>query len=71
MAGYDEIKVSIKDVVRVFDTKNGEVVALNGINLDIKNNEFVCVVGPSGCGKSTLLNIIAGLFGAYKWRGSS
>lgn len=60
MAGCDERKVSIKDVVRVFDTKNGEVVALNGINLDIKNNEFVCVVGPSGCGKSTLLNIIAG-----------
>ena len=32
-----------------------------GVNLDIKENEFICVVGPSGCGKSTLLNIIAGL----------
>lgn len=37
------------------------MVALNGINMDILDNEFVCVVGPSGCGKSTLLNIIAGL----------
>ena len=41
--------------------RTGEVVALNGVNLDIKDNEFVTVVGPSGCGKSTLLNILAGL----------
>ena len=41
--------------------RTGEVVALNGVNLDIADNEFVTVVGPSGCGKSTLLNIIAGL----------
>jgi len=45
----------------VFDTRNGEMVALNGVDLDIHENEFICVVGPSGCGKSTLLNIIAGL----------
>ena len=37
------------------------MVALNGVSLDIMENEFICVVGPSGCGKSTLLNIIAGL----------
>ncbi len=37
------------------------VNALNGIDLEIKENEFICVVGPSGCGKTTLLNIIAGL----------
>ena len=43
----------------------GRMVALNGVDLDIMENEFICVVGPSGCGKSTLLNIIAGLFGAY------
>ncbi len=36
-------------------------MALNGVSLDIYENEFICVVGPSGCGKSTLLNIIAGL----------
>ena len=40
------------------------MVALNGIDLDIMENEFICVVGPSGCGKSTLLNIIAGLLPA-------
>lgn len=55
------VKVSIKDLVRKFDTRKGEVVALNGVSLDIKENEFVCVVGPSGCGKSTILNIVSGL----------
>jgi len=38
-----------------------EVNALDGVDLDIRENEFVCIVGPSGCGKTTLLNIIAGL----------
>ena len=62
MAGEERnIKVKIKDLKMVFNTRNGELVALNGINLDIYDNEFICVVGPSGCGKSTLLNIIAGL----------
>ncbi len=37
------------------------MVALNGVDMDIHENEFICVVGPSGCGKSTLLNIIGGL----------
>ena len=55
------VKVKIDNVRRVFDTRNGEMIALNGVSLDIMENEFICVVGPSGCGKSTLLNIIAGL----------
>ena len=45
----------------MYNGRTGEMVALNGVSLDIADNEFVCVVGPSGCGKSTLLNIIAGL----------
>ena len=55
------IKVQIDKVEKVFNGRSGEMVALNGVSLDIADNEFVCVVGPSGCGKSTLLNIIAGL----------
>jgi len=55
------VKVKIDNVRRVFNTRNGEMVALNGVSLDIMENEFITVVGPSGCGKSTLLNIIAGL----------
>ena len=54
-------KVQIKAVEKIYEGRNGKTIALNGVNLDIYNNEFICVVGPSGCGKSTLLNIIAGL----------
>lgn len=57
----EKIKVEIKNVVKVFETSRSKIVALNGVNLSLKENEFVCVVGPSGCGKSTLLNILAGL----------
>lgn len=55
------VRVHIDNVYKKYNTRNGEVVALNGVSLDIHENEFICVVGPSGCGKSTLLNIIAGL----------
>lgn len=60
MAG-DNVKVKIDNVVKKYNTRKGEMIALNGVNLEIRENEFICVVGPSGCGKSTLLNIIAGL----------
>ncbi len=55
------VKVKIDHVEKIFEGRQGKMVALNGIDLDIYENEFICVVGPSGCGKSTLLNIIAGL----------
>ena len=57
----EHVRVRIDNVRKVFNGRNGEMVALNGVSLDIHDNEFICVVGPSGCGKSTLLNIIAGL----------
>lgn len=56
-----DIKVKVDNVQKDFEGRNGKMVALNGVSLDIHENEFICVVGPSGCGKSTLLNIIAGL----------
>ncbi len=62
MAGEERnIKVKIDNVKKIYNARNGEMIALNGVSLDIYENEFICVVGPSGCGKSTLLNIIAGL----------
>ena len=62
MAGNNPaVKVKIDNVVKKYQGRNGEVVALNGVSLDIHENEFICVVGPSGCGKSTLLNNIGGL----------
>jgi len=54
-------KICVKKVEKIFKGHDKETIALNGVSLDIFENEFVCVVGPSGCGKTTLMNIIAGL----------
>jgi NitT/TauT family transport system ATP-binding protein len=56
-----KIILEIRGLVKHFDTTQGKVLALNGINFDIYRREFVCVIGPSGCGKSTLSRILAGL----------
>jgi nitrate/nitrite transport system ATP-binding protein len=51
----------VENVGMSFDTKKGEFVALESIDLTVKKGEFVALIGHSGCGKSTLLNLIAGL----------
>jgi multiple sugar transport system ATP-binding protein len=54
--------VSIKDLVKIYAEKSGPgVKVVHGINLEIKDREFMVLVGPSGCGKSTTLRMIAGL----------
>lgn len=53
--------IQIRNLSKQYSSDNGQVLALDGINLDIAENEFVSVLGPSGCGKSTLLMLIAGL----------
>jgi putative ABC transport system ATP-binding protein len=53
--------IAIRDLIRVYRTGKSEVIALRGLNLDIKHNELVAIRGPSGSGKTTLLNIIGGL----------
>ncbi|MCA1692856.1 MAG: ABC transporter ATP-binding protein [Actinobacteria bacterium] len=53
--------VSLRGVSKAFGHGSNAVVALEGISLDVRRGEFVCLVGASGCGKSTSLNIIAGL----------
>jgi NitT/TauT family transport system ATP-binding protein len=55
-------KVSLRDVSLRYRTEAGaELLALDSINLNVQQGEFLCIVGPSGCGKSTLLHLIAGL----------
>jgi multiple sugar transport system ATP-binding protein len=58
-----EASVEIKDLVKTYADDRGRptFTAVKGINLDIKNGEFMVLVGPSGCGKSTTLRMIAGL----------
>lgn len=51
----------LKDIVKEYPTGEDSVVALRGINMCFRANEFVSILGQSGCGKTTLLNIIGGL----------
>ena len=60
MEGREPI-IRLRDVVKIYRTKNVRFKALDGVSLDICSGEFVAVVGTSGCGKSTLLHLTAGL----------
>jgi len=50
--------ISLKDVEKLYRTESIETVALEGINLEVGQGEFISIMGPSGCGKSTLLNLM-------------
>jgi len=50
--------IKLENISKVYRTKEIETLALDNINFEVKEGEFVSVMGPSGCGKSTLLNII-------------
>lgn len=58
----NNVVIEVERVSKTFETpRQGKVVALEDITIDVSYGEFVTVVGPSGCGKSTLLKMIAGL----------
>ena len=46
------------DLKKIFRSEEVETWALNDVNIEIAEGEFVAIMGPSGCGKSTLLNIL-------------
>jgi len=50
--------IKLEDITKVYQTKDVETIALEKINLEVEEGEFLSVMGPSGCGKSTLLNIM-------------
>lgn len=52
--------ISLENITKIYRTKEVETVALENVNLEVQQGEFLSIMGPSGCGKSTLLNI-AGL----------
>lgn len=53
--------LKLENIKKTYNTGGEAVVALRGVSLEFRRNEFVAVLGPSGCGKTTMLNIIGGL----------
>ncbi len=53
--------LQIKNLKKNYHDLKSETIALEDINLSVKDKEFISIVGPSGCGKSTLLSILCGL----------
>ena len=53
--------LEVKNISKKYQSKEGEIQALNNVNFRVKSGEFISIIGPSGCGKSTLLSIISGL----------
>ena len=53
--------IEIKNLKKIYHTKDKEILAVEDFTLDIKEGEFIAIVGPSGCGKSTILSVLCGL----------
>jgi NitT/TauT family transport system ATP-binding protein len=66
MAGSADAVISVTGLRKEYPTPRGTVLALEDIDFDVAEGEFVALVGPSGCGKSTLLKILAGLLPATR-----
>lgn len=53
--------LEIKNLKKIYHSKDGETLAVENFNFELKEGEFVAIVGPSGCGKSTILSVLCGL----------
>ena len=67
------VLIALKSIYKIYNVGGEEVRALDGIDLDIKENEYLAIMGPSGSGKSTLMNMIGCLdtpsSGIYQFEG--
>src|SRR5436305_12913030 len=59
MAEPSDAVIAVRGLRKEYSTPRGTVLALEDIDFDVRESEFVALVGPSGCGKSTLLKILA------------
>lgn len=57
----DNTILEISNLKKIYHDKKSEILAIENIDLKVKDKEFISIVGPSGCGKSTLLSILSGL----------
>ena len=55
------MKVVVRGLTKVYTTSQGDVRAIGGVNLDVRDREFFGIIGPTGCGKTTLLHVIGRL----------
>jgi NitT/TauT family transport system ATP-binding protein len=58
------IRICVRNLHKRYRSRDGEVAALAGVELEVREGEFVTIVGPSGCGKSTLLYVLGGFIAA-------
>jgi len=58
MVNHNNAMIKTVNLKKIYTTEEVETTALNGVNVEVKEGEFVSIMGPSGCGKSTLLNIL-------------
>jgi putative ABC transport system ATP-binding protein len=56
-----DVTVHCRNVVKSYGTGSSKVMALRGIDLEVRRGELLMLVGPSGCGKTTLISVIAGI----------
>jgi putative ABC transport system ATP-binding protein len=67
--------IKMQELSKVYRTSDVETSALNHINLEVRQGEFIAIMGPSGCGKSTLLNVLGMLDspdgGSYEFQGEN
>lgn len=60
MSGSKEAMIELRDVSIVYEGKNNTTLAVDKVNFDVYESDFIVLLGPSGCGKSSILNLIAG-----------
>lgn len=56
-----ENEIELNEITKEYSTKSGPLLAVDGINFGVQENEFLSLVGPSGCGKSTIVKMLGGI----------